>query len=118
MAGEKLKMVSGQDVLTVPHTPGAAVAPGDALVVGGFVFIAQGVGLEANRLGSVAAKGGVFEGISNGTNVGAGAKLYLTAGKLGATGAMIGRELPDNAATIADNGRIRFIFDPDGTSNS
>lgn len=116
MAGELIKFYHGDDVLHVDHTPGSAVAAGDVVAAGGFQFIASR-DIPANALGSVASKGGVWQGISNGTNTGAGAKLYLNAGKLGATGAHIGRELPDNAAAIADDAPIMFIFDPDGSTN-
>ena len=119
MAGEKIKFVHGDEVLNVDHTPGAAVSAGDVLIVGGFCFVAPR-DIEANRLGAVSAKGGVFEGLSDGTNAGGGAKVYITADAANAvsgTGAHIGRELPDNAAAIPAGQPIRFIFEPDGTSN-
>ena len=115
MAGELLKLRQDRNVLNVDHTPGAAVAAGDAIVVNSFVFIAHS-DMKAGELGSVSASGGVWEGISDGTNVGSASKLYLNAGKLGASGTLVGRELPDNTAAIADGSPIRFIFDPDGTS--
>lgn len=120
MAGEGIKMVSGQTVLQVPHLPGADAASGDVLIVGGFPFVVQGTGLTSGQLGSVAASGGVMEGLSDGTNAGTGAPIYITADAANAvsgTGVHIGRELPDNAASITAGQPIRFIFEPDGSTN-
>ena len=101
--------------LMTSYTPGSAVAAGEVVEVGTVPFVAH-TAIEANREGSVAAGGGVYECISDGTLDTGGAIAYWddTANKVTATSTAnpkFGFTLAGQGAT-ADGDKIRVVHQP------
>ncbi len=103
------------EALMVDHTPSSAVDAGDVIVVGDIPFVAHS-DIAANVKGAVAASGGVYKGISDGTLDSGGDVVYWDAGnsKFSGTAASsthFGYTLPDQGATD-DGDEIYIIHAP------
>lgn len=105
----------GDNILSVDHTPSSAVAAGDVVVVGEVPFVAH-VAIAASELGAVAASGGVYSGLTDGSLDTGGALVYWDDTEnefvASATGNKhFGYTLPDQGAT-ADQDKINVIHSP------
>lgn len=103
--------------LMVDYTPGVAVTAGDVIEVGVVPFVAHN-SIAANKLGALAAGGGVYKGTSDGTVDNPGVKVYWDNGaeKFTTTAAAnthFGFSLPDQGASN-DGDTIFVIHDPSG----
>jgi predicted RecA/RadA family phage recombinase len=101
--------------LMVDYTPGSAVAAGDVVVVGVVPFVCH-TPIAASALGAMAAGGGVYKGLTDGSLDTGGALVFwddtegeFVAGTSGNT--HFGYTLPDQGAT-ADQATIRVIHSP------
>ena len=101
--------------LMVDYTPSGAVSAGDVVVVGVVPFVAHS-DIAANVQGAMAAGGGVYEGLTDGSLDTGGALVYwddtegeFVAGTSGNT--HFGYTLPGQGAT-ADQDTIRVIHWP------
>lgn len=101
--------------LMVDHTPGSAVSVGDVIVVGEVPFVAHAA-IAASEKGAVAAGGGVYEGVTDGSLDTGGALVYwddtekeFVAGSSG--NKHFGYTLPDQGATD-DQDTIQVIHSP------
>lgn len=99
--------------LMADHTPNAAVAAGDVIVVGTRVCIAHSA-IAADALGAVAVGGGVYD-VTADAALAAGAKVYWddTANKVTATAGankVFGYVAP-GSSSAADGDTIRAVHD-------
>ena len=114
------KLVHGNPLM-VDHTPSAAVAAGDIVVVGEIPHVAH-LDIDANRLGALAMGGGVYQVTADAGTIEPGDKVYWddTANKVteaAAAGANkhFGHVLPDSDPG-ADGDKVLVKHDPDGSS--
>ena len=103
------------DPLMVDYTPGTAVSAGDVVVVGEVPFVAHS-DIAASELGALAAGGGVYEGLTDGSLDTGGALVYWddTEGEFVASSSgnkHFGYTLPGQGATD-DQDTIRVIHSP------
>lgn len=101
--------------LMVDYTPGSAVSIGDVVVLGQVPYVAHRA-IAAGEKGALAAGGGVYEGITDGSLDTPGALVYWddTEGEFvaGTSGNKhFGYTLPDQGAT-SDQDTIRVIHWP------
>lgn len=101
--------------LMVDHTPSSAVTAGDVVVVGVVPFVCHR-DIAADKLGALAAGGGVYKGTSDGTLDTGGALVYWDDdnNKFSASAASsthFGYTLPDQGATT-DGDEIIVIHSP------
>ena len=106
--------VSG-NVESVDYTPSSAVAIGEVVVVGVVPYVAHAA-IAANELGALAAHGGVYECVSDGSLDTGGALAYWDASEgeivASATGnTHFGYTVP-NSAAVADQGLVRVFHSP------
>lgn len=103
------------DVQSDDYTPSSDVAAGEVIVLGNIPYVAH-VAIPANTLGALAARGGVYEGISDGSIDTPGAPVYWddAEGEFVATGSSLthfGFSVADSAA-VDDQGVIRVRHAP------
>ncbi|HID74473.1 MAG TPA: DUF2190 family protein [Planctomycetaceae bacterium] len=109
--------------LMVDYTPASDVSAGDVVVVGAVPHVAH-LDIEANRLGALAAGGGVYD-VTAKEALSAGDKVYWDADNnkvtktavAGKTYYCVGFIVPDSAAS-ADGDTVRVQHSPDGSSIS
>lgn len=113
------KMKHGNPLM-VDYTPSAAVAAGDVVVIGEYPLVAHNA-IDADKLGALAAGGGVYD-LTVDADLAPGDKIYWdeSASKITATADAgnnkhFGFISPDSDPG-ADGDTVRCIHQPDGTS--
>lgn len=106
--------------LMVDYTPSADVAAGDVILIGAIPYVAHRP-IPANTLGAVAARGGVYRGLSAG-NYAPGQKVYIDITAKKFTQAVgehphFGFIVPSSDPT-GDNSEIIVEHAPDGTATA
>ena len=107
--------VKGENVNMVDYTPGSAVSAGDVIVVGEVPYVAHD-DIAASQLGAIAAGGGVYSGLTDGSLDTGGALVYwddtndeFVASAVG--NKHFGYTMPDQGATV-DQDTIRVLHSP------
>jgi len=94
MATPTVKFLHGSPLM-VDHTPSSDVTGGDVVVTGDVPYIAHN-DIDADRLGALAAEGGVYEcpkASGSGTAIAGGKKVYWDAGNDQATESSSGNKV-------------------------